>query len=880
MIANASTRHARASSPQPASALRVRVGSHSIGDPRADPTLSPTKRFHMTELATNTPKAIAAPTDDAAPWWRTGPVGRTLDLFSSVKLGIWLMALLFVYSSIGSAGILYPEHPNIFKAENWAHDQIRQWRGLEMTEFEWFHWWPFDLMMILLTINIVVTTLRRIPFKAVNYGVWMIHTGIVVLIVGSFIYFGTKVEGDTPVARRKVVAQYSTTADDGTPRTETVEFLAAPGVKFSRGTGANEVKFEVTSVDPAWELLTGDSKGERTYSVTVAVDRDGKRYMRQLLAGHPDLTEDLIFTSDTQQPMKRAVKEIGKPIFDESMSMALDYEPQQWLYLRNELVKSWALYVRKPGEKEWIERPIHGMPMYNDYVAEPSMVFQMAGDIELPKQGLDIKVPAVDAADPFPDVVFDVSGYLRYAIPRRRFVEGPAGSPLNPVAFVTIQSDSGQRGDYRLVAFDRERSRADGGLLRLASIASEAEFAPLTQQPAIEITIPSQGVTVREEIREVAATNPDAPFVEIKVPDGAAGPDGKPSYAYRIVNVSDDLPVAGRTVSVAILELRTPKGVFRRWVFSDPTLTRDVVAPDASDAHGAPKLEDDSVIVTYAPGNGLSLVSIVHGPETGRMRLITSIGRETKVVDIGEKQPVKLDGGITVVVEDLMERAVFESKPLVIPKEQRERDAMEIFSQIRLAAPNGKPEWLPFNRWVFDSPERVLRRSPYEPRTVRLADGREVELLFSRQRLPLETKISLEEFVLTAHVGGFTGRQGTIRDYTSRVRFKDEGDATWTEPVSVSVNDPIEHDGYWYFQAQWDPPDETPAEGQRASAGLNYTVLGVGNRNGVYTQLLGCCIAVLGMIYAFYVKPVIKRRRQEEVLAGLARGRGAEGAQR
>jgi hypothetical protein len=46
----------------------------------------------------------------------------------------------------------------------------------------------------------------------------------------------------------------------------------------------------------------------------------------------------------------------------------------------------------------------------------------------------------------------------------------------------------------------------------------------------------------------------------------------------------------------------------------------------------------------------------------------------------------------------------------------------------------------------------------------------------------------------------------------------------------------------------------------------------------VYTQLLGCCIAVLGMTYAFYIKPVIKRRRQEEVLAGLARGRGAQGA--
>ena len=831
----------------------------------------------MTNPAMNAPKNPAVPADESAPWWRTGVAGWLLDLFSSVKFGIWLLALLFIYSSIGSAGIVYPEHWNILKAENWAHDQIRQWRGLEMTEFEWFHWWPFDLMMILISVNIIVTTLRRIPFKVVNYGVWMIHTGIIMLIVGSFIYFGTKVEGDTPVARRKVMAQYTVTGADGAARTETVEFLAAPGIKLARGTGPDEVKFEVMSVDPAWELLTGDSKGQRVYSVTVAVDRGGKRYMRQLLAGHADLTEDLIFTTDTQQPMKRAVKEIGKPIFDESMSMALDYEPQQWMYLRNELVKSWALYVRKPGETQWSERPIDGMPMYNDYVAEPSMVFQMAGDIELPKHGLDIKVPAVSPTDPFPDVAFDVSGYLRYAIPRSRFVEGAAGTPLNPVAFVTIESDRGQRADYRLIAFDRERATADGGLLRLASIADEGEFARLLNQPAIEISIPEKGVRIREEIREVAAANPDAPFVEIKIPgDGAGGVGGAP-YAYRVINVSDNLPVAGRTVSVAIVELRTPKGLFRRWIFSDPSLTRDVVAPDAADAHGAPKIEDDSIVATYQPGNGLSLVTIVHGPESGRMRLVASIGSEPKVMDLREREPIKLDGGITVRVDDLMERAVLEAKPLVIPKEQRERDAMEIFSQIRLAAPNGEPQWVPFNRWVFDAPERVLRKSPYEPRTVRLADGREVEVMFSRQRIPLETEISLEEFVLTAHVGGFTGRQGTIRDYMSRVRFKDEGDASWSEPVSVSVNDPISHDGLWYFQAQWDPPDTAVEEGERASLGLNYTVLGVGNRNGVYTQLLGCCISVLGMIYAFYVKPVIKRRRQEEVLAGLARGRGAEG---
>ena len=55
-----------------------------------------------------------------------------------------------------------------------------------------------------------------------------------------------------------------------------------------------------------------------------------------------------------------------------------------------------------------------------------------------------------------------------------------------------------------------------------------------------------------------------------------------------------------------------------------------------------------------------------------------------------------------------------------------------------------------------------------------------------------------------------------------------------------------------------------------ASRGMNYKVLGVGNRNGVYIQLIGCFIAVVGMIYAFYVKPAIKRSRQRRVAEQLA----------
>lgn len=786
---------------------------------------------------------------------------RILGLFSSVWLGIWLLVILFAYSSVGSAGIVYPEGWNILSADNWAHDQLRQWRGLEMTEFEWFHWWPFDLLVVLISINIVVTTVRRIPFRPVNYGVWMIHAGILVLVIGSFIYFGSKVEGDTPVARRRVIAEI------GGARTE---FVASPGQRVEVGEGPSRASIEVRSIDPAWEILTGEAKGSRAYSVTLSVERAGRRYLRQLIDGHPQLTEDLLFTDDHAQPVKRAIKEIGEPIADKELSLSLGFEPQKWFYLRNDLAKSWALYVRpkvaapaQPGE--WIQRPIEGLPIYNDFIASRDDVFQSGGDDLLPIDPIDVAVGPTAANDPFGDTAFRVQGYLRYAVPRSRVADGGTNAPVSPIALVEVSSDAGAKAPYRLIAMDPEESRADGGLLRFAHLANEGELQRFTRQPSVTVRIPALGIEVREEIREVASAKPDAPFVEIK----GSEVDGKAPYAYRVFNVQDSLPIAGGTVAVAIVELRTPKGLFRRWVFDNPALTRDVRNADASDAHGAPKFEDESIEVTLDPGNGLALVVLAHGPEEGRLRIVSSLGGPSQVREARVGEAAAIGAGVRVRVEQLFVHGVIETKPLVIPRAERQRDAMETFAQIKLVVPGGESVWIPFTRWVFDSERDALRRAPYQPRTVRLADGREVEVLFSRQRMPLGTQVALDEFVLTAHMGGFTGATGSIRDYTSRLRFSDDG-REWSEPTEVSVNSPVERDGLWYFQAQWDPPDNRASPGEMMSAGLNYTVLGVGNREGVLIQLLGCVISVAGMLYAFYIKPVIKRRQREAVLATLA----------
>ncbi len=779
-------------------------------------------------------------------------VHAIFDLFSSVKFGIVLLVLLFIYMSVGSAGIVYPVHPNLFHPDAWVHEQMRQWRHLEMTEFEWFHWWTFDLLIGLISITMIVTTLRRIPFRAVNYGVWMIHAGVLVLIAGSFIYFHYKVEGDSPIARRKVVLRMDGVSDP-------VELLAAPGSSARIGAGTSEMTVEVAEIDPNWTLRSGDQAGTSAYSVKLLVTSASKRFMRQLIANHPEFTEDLIFTDDPAQPIKRAVKETGDAIIEPRLSALLDYESQGYFYLRNDLAKCWALYVRLAGSTEWVMRPIDGMPLYNDRISSRSEVFEPAGAPAVVVDALQVSVPGVAPNDPCADVTFSVGGYLRYAQTRLRFAAGNPASPFNPAAKVELRSADGAEAEYQLVALDPERSSGDDGLIRMVTVNSESEFESLLRRSELKISIPSLGIDVIEPVR-APASKEDSSFISI----------GDPTlgYGYRVVAAQDHLPVAQRSASVLIIDIKTPTSTIRRWVFDDPTLTRDVVS---GGDHASPIPPDGSIHMEYLPGGGRALISLVVGPARDLLRVVASFGEsagKSEVVRVGES--ITLSAGLTVRVPWYEPQTVLETRPMIVAPEQRIPNAREMFSQVLVSVPGGGSRWLEFSPYAFDDDRFALRRHPFHPQRVRLADGREIEMLFSRQRIPLGTDVALEEFVLTTHEGGYTGQAGTIRDYTSVIRFRDG--AEWGPTTRVSVNEPVEHDGLWYFQAQWDPPEPPRGEGDRGSMGLNYTVLGVGNREGVWIQLGGCVLAVVGMIYAFSVKPVLIRRRgQRAALAAAAR---------
>ena len=81
-------------------------------------------------------------------------------------------------------------------ADEYAGVTIRRLPFFEMTELEFYSWWPLRVVLILFVITMIVSTVRRIAFNLPNLGVLTVHTGIILLGLGSLYYGAMKLEGD------------------------------------------------------------------------------------------------------------------------------------------------------------------------------------------------------------------------------------------------------------------------------------------------------------------------------------------------------------------------------------------------------------------------------------------------------------------------------------------------------------------------------------------------------------------------------------------------------------------------------------------------------------------------------------------------------------
>ena len=106
------------------------------------------------------------------------------------RLSIWPM---LKYNSTDGTGFMLMREI----VEQYKSTTIRRLPMFEMTETQFYAWWPMRLALILFVITLIVATIRRIEFNFKNLGVLMVHTGIVTIALGSVFYQKFKLEGDT-----------------------------------------------------------------------------------------------------------------------------------------------------------------------------------------------------------------------------------------------------------------------------------------------------------------------------------------------------------------------------------------------------------------------------------------------------------------------------------------------------------------------------------------------------------------------------------------------------------------------------------------------------------------------------------------------------------
>lgn len=749
---------------------------------------------------------------------RRNPLVRLLDLFSNIWLGVLLVALIFVYCSVGSA---MPDPVEALRHGSYNVPHLLRQR-FELTEMEWFSWWPFLTLVGLLVAALVTVTLRRIPFRPVNYGVWMIHAGMVTLAVGCVIYFSQKVEGDVAVYRRSAVIRVPGTE-------EPVHMTVRPGEAVTAGRGEHVYHIQVAEVNPNYRLLGGEHEGQNTYAVYLDVRSPKERFTRQLLAGFPAKTEDF-----------RPGQGRTKGLIDTDLQIELDYAPVDEFYIEH----SAAIYVRRVGDRQWTQLPIPKLPRYYEHVSSRSWVWPDAHADPPPLRPLDIHLSPQEPSGGCPrGLSVTVSGFLPFATPEQRWA--PGGERLNPVLGLSIEA-GGREHHFDLLALNPARSVLDTSAfpVHFAWVSGPEEIAQLSsdKNPRLAVRVPDRGVDLEATLAELqSAKQYQVPGTDYVLRFLQAMPWTMASDAHR-----------GERAFVALLEVQSADTSFTRAVvYPHAEMTQDI---DASGVRHGELLDEGIELTLIDPAvAGLTLAAGLQ--EVGLHAIYRRDDGSVSTTRPAVGEPFMVtDQALPMTVEYVYPRAVQQTKPRIIPTEQRDTKAGAAYSMVRLDLSQkqwSESAWLTYSHYTHPG------RQPYEPGRVRLPDGTQLELLYSRQKRPLPAPVALEEFQLKTYPGGTRER-----DYVSLVRFGEAG--AWSDAHEVRSNQPTAYKGLWFFQSTWDPPDSSANYG-----GMNYTGLGVGNREGVRIMLGGTVLAIIGMIYAFYVKPIIKRRRRLAVLGSL-----------
>lgn len=454
----------------------------------------------------------------------------------------------------------------------------------------------------------------------------------------------------------------------------------------------------------------------------------------------------------------------------------------------------------------------------------------------------------------------DVVGYFPYAEARSTFLPGdPAG--VAGLELTASDPHGGAPLRWWLVSADAEARRI---------VLGEIELAHRHVGDAATLDDLERAASGLHRLRAIVAGQEHVLDVQPGTSHVAGG------YRIEVERFDPAFPLAGSGQPTPMLSLmvHAPEGApvraFRRMVLAGlPTQTDFLLDVPGAGPMGQRQASpvDPALTIGYALSDPAGLLprrsSLLHTLATSDdgalLDIAASVDQPLRLTrHPGPKSAIELrvgEGGASRLPLAVQYHGNLRRVDSVIetPPELRERDLSSsgYMQIVRLQLRSG--DWrrevlVPFRQFPYDEAwggDAIVIPGAVAP--LRLQIGHTMR--------PMPARVAVDRFEVIPYAGGDETINSIMRDFRSTLTLTDRRTGA-ASTGQAYMNNPVYYDGgrWLFFQAAWDP------EGQR------WTILGVGNRPGVKVMTAGSILIAVGLLWAFYLKPVIIRRMKNKAL--------------
>lgn len=740
--------------------------------------------------------------------------------------------------------------------EAYQSTTLRRLPGVEMSELEFYAWWPLRLILLLFVANMIVATVRRIEFTFKNIGVLTVHTGIVTIALGSVYYGGLKKEGD-------MLLLAGAPGPDGNPTP------GPPGSVFYDNTDValyveqNHLREQrpMFGVPRYNEYnLAAIGAGTIDSAPASAPQRSAMEVARRRLPWE-QLPGGAIGKGELDIPVVSIAERFGRGVLDKDIQLrVVGYTPYA------EPVSDWIRV--DPANFKTVRAGESLNPLRVVYLH--SALPDEQGNVSDAPAFSFVLVPA----SPKERVADNAAFGIEYTVGT-----DPKRGGMTPQRFTDLATEIPTDAAHALIVEVGEPGSA--GLYRAAYAVA----------PGKSLTIGKTGWTI-----DVKELHPEPPFPII-------------TKGYE-----------GASSSVAVVRVTPPDAVpFDRWIYHRfPEIAQDML--EEKNAQGMPTRRDPDARIRIAYIDASRIQVYLHeeasqGAAPAPIKAIVRYpGGERTIFDsLPNDTLADFVPKISLKIGERWPHAERIERPAPTPAIERDKSLIGNHDKAMLGvevstwtSPGTAPSpaagparktwsrvvWLPFAKYIGIGMQTE--------RMVQLPDGRQILLAFGRRqhRLP-DFDLQLADFQMIAY-----DHRGAPRDYQSIVNVipARDGSGNFNPYQHITrLNAPLRAPFMWkddralpaniggqllsglnprqfkFSQAGWDAQGWRETQAQ-ADAGViprpfaKFTILGVGNNPGIHVIAFGGILMGMGIPWAFYIKPWLVRRERDKIKAQLAAG--------